>query len=239
MHPEIIYEDNEILVLDKPSGWITNDSQTVSNQAVVQKWIFENFNFDLSKDRARRSGIVHRLDKETSGILVVAKTLASFDYLQEQFKKRLIIKDYTALVHGDVVPTEGNIEVPVGRLPWARKKFGILPGGRESRTLYKALCIYKNKESKFTLLKLQPKTGRTHQIRIHMKYLGYPIVSDEVYAGRKTSRNDRKWCPRLFLHATGISLKTRVDSGILKIESRLSPDLKKVLDSLEDKAVNI
>jgi 23S rRNA pseudouridine1911/1915/1917 synthase len=233
MEPKIIYEDSTILVFNKPSGWITNESETTRTQPVFQSWLFANFDYPISKDRELRSGIVHRLDKETSGLLIVAKTGQSFRFLQGLFKNRLIAKEYTALAHGRVEPGRGSIEVPVGRLPWARKKFGILPGGRDSRTSYNLLSYYKNSSETLSLLMLKPETGRTHQIRIHLKYLGHPIVSDELYAGRKTSRNDRKWCPRLFLHAGSISFTHAVTGKLIEVKNDLPSDLKNSLASLE------
>lgn len=235
MEPRVIFEDEDILVLDKPSGWIVNESETTRGQPVIQTWLFNNFDFPISKDKRVRSGIVHRLDKETSGVLLVAKTKPSFKNLQIQFKKRLVDKTYLALVHGKIELEEGSVEVPVGRLSWARKKFGVVPGGRKALTRYRVISNFKfpNSNNRFTLVEFYPKTGRTHQIRIHAKYLGHPIVSDELYAGRKTSRNDRMWCPRLFLHAKKIGFmhpgtKRRVD-----FESGLSDDLATPLASLE------
>ena len=245
MEPKIIHEDDFLIVIDKPSGWIVNESETTKNQPVLQKWLYKNFNYPIAQNNELRSGIVHRLDKETSGVLLIGKTEISFRFLQNQFKKRAVNKEYMALVHGKVIPSEGNIKVPVGRLPWARKKFGIIPGGRESETHYSVISSFQFlrrrqgfdemaiSNEKFSLLELYPKTGRTHQIRIHLKYLGYPIVSDDVYAGRKTSRNDRKWCPRLFLHALGISFTHPDTRNVIKKESSLAYDLKNVLNSLE------
>ena len=184
------------------------------------------------------------MDKETSGILVIAKTSPVFQKLQEQFKDRKINKFYTALVHGKVEPKEGEINLPVGRLPWNRERFGVIPGGRESTTSYRSISNFQipNKKSnslprivndKFTLLELYPKTGRTHQIRIHLKYLGYPIVADEFYAGRKTARRDRIWCPRLFLHASGISFSHPAQEKTLTFKSELPIDLTRALNTLE------
>lgn len=239
MEPKIIFEDGEILVLDKPSGWITNEADTTTNQPVIQRWLAENFKFhggagySISNDELYRSGIVHRLDKETSGILLVAKTKEAFEKLQRQFKSREVEKTYTALAHGEVEPQEGEISAPVGRLPWRRDRFGVLPGGRDATTGYKVTGYYESEGEKYTLLKLKPKTGRTHQIRIHLKYIGHPIVADEFYAGRKTARNDRKWCPRLFLHASGISFTHPKSQKQLVFTSKLPADLQTRLAFLQ------
>ncbi len=232
-NPKILFEDDVLIVVDKPSGWITNDSQTVKNNFVLQKWLSEKFNYLLAKSVKMRSGIVHRLDKETSGVIIIAKNENAFFNLQNQFKKRLIEKNYLALVHGKVQPSTGRVDVPVGRLPWSREKFGVLPGGRQAETFYRVISHYKKGNDIFSFLDIKPKTGRTHQIRIHLRYLGYPVVSDQLYAGRKTSKKDRLWCKRLFLHANSVSFIHPSLNELIKIESKLPEELKKVLVSLE------
>ena len=230
--PLIVFDDDDILVIDKPSGWITNDSQTTEGRPTVQKWIEKSQNYSLARDREYRSGIVHRLDKETSGLLILAKNKNSFHELQSQFKLRKVHKTYTALVHGRVEGSPGKIAVPVGRLPWNRERFGVLPGGRSSETKYDAKAYYSDKNESYTLMQLKPKTGRTHQIRIHMKYIHHPIVSDNFYAGRKTSRNDRKWCSRLFLHASEISIIHPKSLKRISLSTDLPKDLQEVLNTL-------
>ena len=228
MKPTIIFEDESILVLDKPSGWITNDASTTTTQPVVQTWLRENFKYPLIGDRERRDGVVHRLDKETSGLLLVAKTPKAFENLQSQFKERKVTKTYIALTHGEIEPKEGEITASVGRLPWRRERFGVLPGGREATTNYKVIKTLKGEDEKFSLVELYPKTGRTHQIRIHLKFIGHPIVGDYFYAGRKTAREDRLWCPRLFLHAAKITFFHPETGKELTFESELPKDLNLV-----------
>lgn len=230
--PKIIFEDTELFVVNKPSGWITNDASTTKDQPVLQTWIRENFDYPLKGSREYRDGIVHRLDKETSGILLVAKTKEAFETLQKEFKDRVVEKTYKALVHGKVAEEEGTIEAPVGRLPWRRDRFGVLPGGRSATTFYKVIDYYKDSNSDYSLLELAPKTGRTHQIRIHAKHIGHPLVSDTFYAGRKTARKDRSWCPRLFLHAFSITFKHPKSGKVVNFESDLSEDLIKSLSTL-------
>ena len=231
MEPKIIYQDQDLLVVDKPSGWIVNEAGTTTNQPVLQSWL-KKFDYPLAKSRLERSGIVHRLDKETSGILLVAKTEEALKNLQTQFKSRKVKKTYTALVHGRLEPSTGRIEVPLGRLPWRRDRFGVLPGGRQSKTSYKVEGYYQKEGHKYCLLKAFPETGRTHQIRIHLKYIKHPIVADEFYAGRKTARQDRKWGPRPFLHASKVEFTHPTKGNNQAFESTLAPDLASVLISL-------
>lgn len=232
MQPTTLFDDKFVLVLDKPTGWIVNDAITAKGQPTLQAYISQNFDFPIAKSYSLRSGIVHRLDKETSGVVVVAKTEGVFYDLQSQFKERKTEKTYLALVHGKVDPASGDINEPVGRLPWRRDRFGVLPGGREAQTSYKTLAYYKNDTETFSFLELLPKTGRTHQIRIHLKHLGHPIVADTFYTGRKTARNDRKWCPRLFLHAHKLSFIHPAAKKSVSFTSDLPSDLTQALASL-------
>lgn len=234
VNPKIVFEDDYVIVLDKPSGWIANSSETTRGKLVVQNWLRENFNYDVSKSKEYRSGIVHRLDKETSGLMLIGKNVKVFRDLQGQFKKRCVEKAYTALVHGKVEPGSGSVKAPVGRLPWNRERFGVLPGGREAETHYNVVGFYKKDKNLYSLLRLKPKTGRTHQIRIHLKYLGYPIVSDSFYAGRKTSRSDREWSSRLFLHASYISFRHPVTKKKVEYKIGLAKDLLEAIKLLEE-----
>lgn len=224
--PKIIFENSMFFVVEKPSGWITNDADTTTIQPVLQTYMRENFDYELKGNHEYRDGIVHRLDKETSGIVIVAKTKEAFAKLQKEFKERRVEKTYVALLHGKLDPPEGEVSLTVGRLPWRRDRFGVVPGGRESLTKYEVLKYIKGERGGYSLTQFYPKTGRTHQIRIVARHLGHAIVSDEFYAGRKTSRNDRKFCPRLFLHASKIKIFNET------FESDLPDDLQKVLTML-------
>ena len=217
--PRIIFEDKNLLVVDKPSGWTVD---------VLRDWLKANYDYPISKQYSLRSGIVHRLDKETSGVILVAKTASVFEQLQKEFADREVKKTYIALAHGKVEPEKGLIDAPVGRLPWKRTKFGVLDEGRPAQTGYEVVKTYPD----FTLLKLFPKTGRTHQIRVHLKHIGHSIVSDPLYAGRKTNRQDRKWCPRLFLHASEISFKHPVTKKEQLVRSELPSDLQISLENI-------
>lgn len=249
---DIIFEDKDLLIVDKPAGITVNRAETTKGEMTVQDWVEKELrletgelrNEDIKKfgeegwtpeqDFYLRGGIVHRLDKETSGVLIIAKTPEAFVSLQKQFRERTVKKVYQALAHGVVEPLEGEISVPVGRLPWSRNKFGIIPGGRESKTLYKVLQIYQDPKTKekLSLVELYPQSGRTHQIRVHLKYINNPIFSDFLYAGRKTSRKDRAVLPRVFLHAAKISFTHPASGEIMNFEAPLTPELQAVLDML-------
>lgn len=235
--PSVLYEDKTTLVINKPAGWIVNSADTTKDQPVIQKWVEETYDFyknaDADSDFHKRAGIVHRLDKETSGCLIIAKTPDAFAELQRQFKDREIHKKYTALLHGKLKEKKGEIVAAVGRLPWRRDRFGILPGGRDSKSSYEVKNEYLHGKDMLTLVEFTPETGRTHQIRIHAKYIGHPLVADQFYAGRKTARNDRKWCPRLFLHASSIEFVSPVGNKKQQIEAPLAADLAMVLSKLE------
>lgn len=233
LEPKIEFQDDYVLIINKPSGWIVNEASTTGDTPVLQTWLKENYTYEISQSKEFRSGIVHRIDKETSGILIVAKEEAVFRTLQSQFKQREVKKKYIALLHGELVPEEGSVTVPVGRLPWNRERFGVLPGGKKAKSIYKVISIHKRQKEKFSLVEFSPITGRTHQIRIHAKYLNHPIVADPFYAGRKTSRRDRKWCPRLFLHAWKISFRHPGKKKFVEYTADLHSDLKNCIDGLE------
>lgn len=290
MKPKIIFENLEILVLDKPVGMIVNRSDTTKGDTTLQDWVEEylkipkpihsassgqipnksqiqndNYEEQSKLNFVSRSGIVHRLDKETSGIILIAKTLDAFINLQSQFKERRVQKTYIALAHGKIDPAEGEINVSVGRLPWNRKRFGVVAEGRESVTKYKVLSVFsfqlsakgqsvvgpsvltnrklanwdlktENREpitEYLSLVELYPKSGRTHQIRVHLQYIKHPIFADPLYAGRKTSRNDRKLFPRVFLHASKISFFHPRTNELLNFESPLPEDLSQFLRHLK------
>lgn len=243
MEPKILFEDDTLLVIDKPSGLVVNRAESVVGET-VQDWVEKNFKVskvskvsEVSNDTfIFRSGIVHRIDKETSGCLLIAKTQEAFVELQRQFKAREVEKMYMALVHGKFERERGIINAAVGRLPWRRERFGILSGGRDAETQYKVISSWLGTRGKekdlFSLVEFYPKTGRTHQIRVHAKYLHHALVSDEFYAGRKTSRRDREWCSRLFLHATKITFTHPVRGKRISVESPLPQDLKLALSQL-------
>lgn len=222
MTPQVIFEDDSLLVLNKPSGLTVNKASTQKGQTL------EDFLAEKIVGVAR-SGIVHRLDKDTSGLLVVAKSPKALEVLQAQFKGREVTKKYLALVHGKVSPAAGTINAPLERNPFNRMRFGVFPGGREAQTDYHVLKLFRD----FTFLILTPHTGRTHQIRVHLKYINHPIVGDPLYGGRKNYQADLKFCSRLFLHATYLKVKHPISGEWLEFNCSLPPDLQGVLDRLQ------
>lgn len=238
--PLIIYEDDDIVLVDKPAGVIVNRADTNLHVVTLQDWAEKNIKYQKSKinnreqsDFEKRSGIVHRLDKDTSGVLILAKNEESFKVLQAQFKEGSVQKTYLALVHGKVLQEEGEITAPIGRLPWDRMKFGVIPMGRESATHYKVIEYYIDPNDKekeiLTLLEAYPKTGRTHQIRVHFRYLGYPLVGDSLYAGRKNIQKDNMCIKRHFLHAHKITFTHPKKGDQQTFESPLSEELSRML----------
>lgn len=251
--PEIIYEDSDMVVLNKPSGMTVNKADTTKDEITVQDWVEKNISLQYPKESlqqkteegvynvdfefAQRGGIVHRLDKETSGVLLIAKNPVSFGKLKEQFMGRNVKKIYLALSHGEIQPESGEINVPIGRLEFNRMRFGAVAGGREALTLYKVLAVKTfvsgKRQEKVSLVELYPQTGRTHQIRVHLKHINRPIVADALYAGRKIARDDRKLLSRLFLHAKGISFTHPTTAKQMDFTAPLPEDLQGFLDKLQ------
>jgi 23S rRNA pseudouridine1911/1915/1917 synthase len=234
----ILFEDDAMIAVNKPPGIVVNNAESVKGET-VQDWMAVRTPFDVSqrtdetKDFYDRAGIVHRIDKETSGILLIAKTIPAFVELQRQFKERVIHKIYVAIVHGALVPEQGEVRAPVGRLPWNREHFGIVPGGKESVTKYKVVRQFERMKGKqpekYSLVELYPETGRTHQIRVHLKYINHPIVGDYLYAGRKTARDDRVWAPRVMLHAWKLSCIHPITHETLAIEAPIPDDMNTII----------
>lgn len=222
MIPKIIFEDENLLVIDKPAGLVVNRSQS-QKEETVEDWAAKKIS------GVERSGIVHRLDKDTSGLLLLAKTPEALAKLQAQFKDRGVVKKYLALVHGKVEPEEGSINAPIDRSPFNRKHFGVFPGGKAAETDYRTL----SRHGDLTFLELTPHTGRTHQLRVHLKYINHSIVGDSIYGGRKNYQADSKFCPRLFLHATHLVIRHPVSGEKMEFNCPLPLDLQAVLDTLQ------
>jgi len=240
--PKVLFEDNDFIAVSKPAHMIVNKSDTSLYEYTLQDWAENNIKYkklDIKdkeeSDFYKRAGIVHRLDKETSGVILIAKNEEAFENLQMQFKNRLVKKAYLALCHGEI-RDGGKIAVPVGRLSWNRKRFGVTPEGREAVTEFLPISVYRNPDDEketLSLIKLFPKTGRTHQLRVHLRYINHPIYSDLFYAGRKQSRRDRRRLGRHFLHAEEIFFLHPKTKKEIKVTAPLPSDLDSFIKALE------
>ncbi len=252
MSIQILFENKHLLIINKPAGLVVHGDGKTDEPTVVD-WILEHYPeiegvgenmFVKGKDgkdiELNRPGIVHRIDRDTSGCLVVAKTQESFLHLKQQFKDRLISKTYHALVYGKPKNESGSIDAPIGR---SNKDFRMKQAGehargklREAQTTYETLQVFedrhkKNKQGlfeKYALLACSPKTGRTHQIRVHLKFINHPIVADSLYRGK------RKEClglTRTALHAYSITFHDLSGNNIA-VSCDLPSDMLGALDTL-------
>jgi len=237
MEIPILYEDDGMIAVDKPGGVVVNKSENTKTIETLQDWSSRRLSIDKSEDLtddfSQRGGIVHRIDKDTSGIVLIAKKPDIFYLLQSQFKDRTVEKKYTALVHGLIPDVSSTIKAPVGRLPWNRRKFGVIPDGRPAETSYTVTSYYKDSYDHYTLVDVLPHTGRTHQIRIHFKHTGHALVGDSLYAGSEVYDRDRQWCSRLFLHARYLGFDNPVTHERIVIQSPLPEDLSSALRKLQ------
>ncbi|MGC8746052.1 MAG: RluA family pseudouridine synthase [Candidatus Saccharicenans sp.] len=221
---EIIYEDEHIIIINKPAGLVVHPGAGISRGTLVHGLLF-HFPGISQVGSSMRPGIVHRLDKETSGLLVVAKTELAYHSLREQFEDRLVKKTYLALVYGRFKDKRGIIDLPIGRHIHQREKFSVrTKKPRTAITNFEVLQEF----PETTFLALKPITGRTHQLRVHLSAIGHPIVGDSRYGGPK--RLGPKKYPRLFLHAWKLSLVHPQSQVKMEFECPLPSDLQSVLD---------
>jgi 23S rRNA pseudouridine1911/1915/1917 synthase len=252
----ILYEDKNIMVIDKPAGVSVHPDAKTTKEKTVADFVIEHdksiakvgepmeVEYEGKKVKILRPGIVHRLDKETSGVLIIAKNQKSFDSLKEQFKSHKIKKVYRAFVYGYVpdpkaslaTGKKGVINVPIGRSPrdirmWTAGR-GARPPLRDATTEYVVLGRFTDNQKKknevehqFSYVEAYPKTGRTHQIRVHMRYINHPVVSDPIYSGAKEKALGMK---RLALHALSITFRT-LGGKEQTVEAPLPADLKKAV----------
>jgi 23S rRNA pseudouridine1911/1915/1917 synthase len=270
----IVYQDEDILAVNKPAGVVVNRAQSVKgltlqdwleenvqeikdivkNNKYPEKW-FEQIPEDFTDEYGtpehtflQRSGIAHRLDKDTSGVMLVAKHPGSLLNLLRQFRLREVHKKYVCLVHGNFPVPTGEVSAPLGRRSGNRKLFGVVADGRPALTEYEVKEFFPNfdlprlieetgeKKKRFSLyngfsfVECFPKTGRTHQIRVHMAHLSHPIVGDSSYVGKKRSKLDGLWCKRHFLHANTIEFTHPKTNKKMSLTADLSSDLQKVLE---------
>lgn len=216
---DIIFEDDDILVIDKPAG-ITAHPAPGENDLTVSEVFATKY---ISKPTTDRDMVVHRLDKGTSGVMVLAKNEKAKEVLAQQFANRKVNKVYTALVHGRVIPEEGIIDMPLSRDIVSKNRMAPADEGKDAKTLYKVSKYYQG----FTLVTANPKTGRTHQIRVHFSAIGHPLYGDSRYGSIE------KGAKRIFLHATQLSLTHPTTSKRIKFNSALPTELKDIISKFE------
>ncbi|MCL4406431.1 MAG: RNA pseudouridine synthase [Patescibacteria group bacterium] len=225
----VIYEDRNLLVVDKPAGILMHKTSVKEGEETLADWLTANHPEvkTVGDDPKTRPGIVHRLDKETSGVVVIAKDQQTFEYLKSLFQNHGVRKTYLALVYGAVEPREGIIEKPIGLKSGTVRR--TVHGGKmvkEAATEYKVLKDYDG----FSLVEARPKTGRTHQIRVHFASINHPVVGDALYGGKKAKANSLG-LNRQFLHASSIEF-IGPDKTRFRFESKLPVDLTKALKSI-------
>ena len=218
----ILYNDEHVLAINKPAGLVVHPGAGQAQNTLVNGLIYH---YPALKELDEiRPGIVHRLDKETSGVILVARTETALNNLQTQFKTRQVDKRYLALVHGTPKALEGIIDVPLKRDSVQRQRMTVHPEGKPARTHYRVQESF----SQYSLLDIKLETGRTHQIRVHLSWLGHPVVGDSRYGRRKTHLPLK----RQFLHAYQISFTHPHSNTPLKLEAPLPEDLSQLLEDL-------
>ncbi|HEY5883865.1 MAG TPA: RluA family pseudouridine synthase [Pyrinomonadaceae bacterium] len=232
---DVVYEDEHLVVVNKPAGLVVHPAAGINSGTLANALAYW-FQQLPTGGGTVRPGIVHRLDKDTSGLMVVAKTEQAHETLSDQFRARTVFKRYVALVYGVVKQQEGRIDQPLARDPRNRTRMAVVPGGREALSLYTVRRQY----DVFTLVDVELKTGRTHQIRVHLASIRHPVVGDVLYSGgRENSVQDpqrraqiRK-LSRQFLHAEELAFAHPATGERLKFVAPLPPELSAFLERLE------
>jgi 23S rRNA pseudouridine1911/1915/1917 synthase len=217
----IIYEDDDLLVVDKPAGLTVHPAPGHPGHTLVNA-ILAHYPHLADIGDSRRPGIVHRLDRDTSGLMLVAKNRVAQANLAGQFKSRSIVKAYLVLVRGRLTPESGIIEADIGRDPRNRQRMAVVSRGREARTEYRVVKYLRDG----TLLEVTPETGRTHQIRVHLAAIGYPVVGDATYGVRSP------YLSRQFLHACRLGFNLPSTGEYVEFTSELPPDLEQALKAI-------
>lgn len=217
--PTVIYEDNDVLVINKPEGWMVHEDGKTDGSPLVVDWFLARVpeskgvgevGYSPKGVELNRSGIVHRLDRETSGILILAKNQDAHQFLKQQFKDRLVYKEYRAFVYGRLHDRWGTINRPIGRSAKDHRVRSAMRGAkglmREAVTDFERIGIGEYEGESFSYVKLVPKTGRTHQLRVHMRAIDRPIINDDLYATHVMPKSNNLGMKRLALHAHMLEL---------------------------------
>jgi 23S rRNA pseudouridine1911/1915/1917 synthase len=231
---DIVYEDETLVVVNKPAGLVVHPAAGIHSGTLANALAY-HFQQLPDSGAGVRPGIVHRLDRDTSGLLVVAKTEAALEHLSDQFRDRTVFKSYAALVHGRVSTESGRIDQPLARDPSNRTRMAVVRGGRSALSLYRV----RQRFDRFTLLDVELKTGRTHQIRVHLAWLKHPVVGDETYgAGRDNTIQDAQIRARVrnlgrhFLHAEKLAFTHPQTHERMEFTSPLPAELSELLTML-------
>ena len=219
---EIVYEDEDVAVVNKPQGMVVHPSAGHPNGTLVNALLFHMQDLSSIND-VIRPGIVHRIDKDTSGLLMIAKNDFAHESLAKQLKEKTSLRKYVALVHGVIPHEKGVIDAPIGRSKTDRKMQAVIEEGKPAVTHFQVLERFAD----FTLVELQLETGRTHQIRVHMKYIGYPLAGDPVYGPKKTLPGKGQ-----FLHAQVLGFEHPRTGEFLTFTAPLPEIFQKTLEKL-------
>ncbi|NQT32020.1 MAG: RluA family pseudouridine synthase [Deltaproteobacteria bacterium] len=217
----ILYEDEDLLAVDKPAGLTVHPAPGHTSHTLVNA-LLAYFPHLADIGDSLRPGIVHRLDKDTSGVMLVAKNSAAQDNLIGQFKSHSVTKAYMVLVKGRLTPDTGIIEAAIGRDPRHRQRMAVVVGGREASTGYQVVKYFVD----YTLLEVRPQTGRTHQIRVHLGAIGFPVVGDKIYGVKSP------FVPRQFLHACRLGFSLPSSGEYVEFKSELPEDLERALKDI-------
>ena len=233
----IIYEDDDVIIINKQADMVVHPARSNTHGTLVNALVFYS-NMLSSGLGEFRPGIVHRLDKDTTGVMVVARNDMAQWKIAKQFERRQVKKTYLAIVHGTPELTADRISAPLGVHPRTREKYAIRPEtGKESITFYEVVESFRS----FSMLKLTPKTGRTHQIRVHLSYMKHPIVADDMYGGKLVyswqlkdaeTAVEEPVISRFALHASTLEFKHPTTEKVVKFEAPLPEDMQNLLDML-------
>lgn len=232
---DVIYEDGSLIVVNKPKGMVVHPAAGNYSGTLVNALLFHCGDSLSGIGGVVRPGIVHRLDKYTSGLLIVAKNDTAHLKLAEQLKSRKLGRIYEAMVIGRLKEPEGTVNAPVGRHPSDRKKMAVTVGGREAVTHYRLIREFDTAEGCFSHLELRLETGRTHQIRVHMAHIGHPVLGDTVY-GKNNSRFEIRNADLLAgqcLHARTVEFIHPVTGELMRFDSGLPVYFKEILEKFE------
>ena len=228
---EIVYEDETLVVVNKPSGLVVHPAAGIHSGTLANALAY-HFQKLPDSGAGVRPGIVHRLDRDTSGLLVVAKTEAALEHLSDQFRDRTVFKSYVALVHGRMSADSGKIDQPLARDPSNRTRMAVVRGGRSALSLFRV----RRRFDRFTLLDVELRTGRTHQIRVHLAWAKHPVVGDETYGGGRDNtiqdarlRAHVRNLVRQFLHAERLAFTHPQTGERVEFNCPLPPELSELL----------